>query len=104
LASGPTNLRVLRQSPPDPDDIQQARSWLSEVFPIGQRLQLWLPGDHEVVVACERVRGQLVAAAEAGETASGAALLERFEHERRRFLDLSRETLLRTIPETGAAL
>lgn len=104
LASGPTNLRVLHEAERDSDDLQRARNWLSQVFPIGQRLQLWLPGDHVVVEAYERVREQLVAAAEAGPTASSDALLERFETERRGFLDLARTTLLSPIPEAGGPL
>ena len=104
LASGPTNLRVLSQARPDPDVLGAARTWLSQVFPISQRLQLWLPHDHAVVAAYERVREQLVAAAEAGPTAARDALLERFEQERRQFLDVSREILLSPIPETGSPL
>jgi hypothetical protein len=104
LASGPTNLRVMHEQRGDPQDLERARAWLSNVFPIGQRLQLWLPGNHAVVVAYERVREQLVAAAQAGVAGSGEALLERFESERRIFLDVSRETLLSPIPETEGGL
>ncbi|HVF74079.1 MAG TPA: hypothetical protein VM938_03450 [Acidimicrobiales bacterium] len=104
LASGPTNLRILQASQPDAEDVERARSWLSQVFPIGQRLQLWLPGDHQVVRAYERVREQLVNTAEAGAAASRETLLERFEQDRRGFLDVSRQTLLSPIPETGDAL
>lgn len=104
LASGPTHLRILQESQPDADDVERARSWLSQVFPIGQRLQLWLPADHQVVGAYERVREQLVNTAEAGAAASRETLLERFEQERRAFLDVSRQTLLSPIPETGDAL
>jgi hypothetical protein len=104
LASAATNLRVLHQSRPDPDDLQRARAWQSHVFPIGQRLQLWLPADHAVVEAYDRVRQQLLAAAESGQPMLDDALLERFEHERARFLDASRQTLLSPLPESGTAL
>jgi hypothetical protein len=104
LASAPTNVRILHEHRPGADDFERARTWLSQVFPIGQRLQLWLPHDHPVVVAYERVREQLVAAAEASSTAFNEPALERFEHERRHFLDVSREILLSPIPETGGAL
>jgi hypothetical protein len=104
LASGPTNVRILHERQAGADDLDRARAWLSQVFPIGQRLQLWLPSDHAVVTAYERVREQLIAAAEAGVTPSGVALLERFEEDRRAFLDSARETLLSPIPETGSGL
>lgn len=104
LASGPTNLRTLHEGRTDSGDIETARAWLSQIFPIGQRLQLWLPGDHPVITAYERVRNQLVAAAEASGTTSSEALLGRFDEERRLFLDASRETLLSPIPETGDSL
>lgn len=104
LASGPTNLRILRGQGTNTVDLERARSWLSQVFPIGQRLQLWLPSDHQVVVAYERVRERLLAAAEDDSTATGAVQIEQFEEDRRTFLDVSRATLLSPIPETGAGL
>lgn len=104
LASGPTNLRTLHDARPDAEDLQQVRSWLSQVFPIGQRLQLWLPADHAVVVAYEQVREHLVAAAGAGTADSKDSMIEPFEQARRSFLDLSRQTLLSPIPEKGGSV
>jgi hypothetical protein len=102
LASGPTNVRALQENKEDSDDLKRARTWLSEVYPIGQRLQLWLPADHAVVGAYERVRQSLVDMMEAGSAVSAELLLTKFEQERKLFLDASRETLLSPIPESGA--
>lgn len=104
LASGPTHLRILRAPGAHADDLDRAHDWLAQVFPIGQRLQLWLPVDHPVVTAYETVRERLIAAAEGGTGHVDDALLDQFEDERRRFLDVSRTTLAEPIPETGRAL
>jgi hypothetical protein len=103
LASGPTHLRVLQGPKPDSDDLQRARSWLLLVFPIGQRLRLWLPANHPVVEGYENVRRQLVSAAESGRSAD-RSVLDDFEQERSRFLEVCRETLLSPVPERGPAL
>lgn len=104
LASGPTNLRILRNAQPEAEDLQRARSWLSQVFPIRQRLQLWLPADHAVVVAYEQVREHLVAAAEAETADSEDSMIEPFEQAHRQFLDVSRKTLLSPIPEKDGSV
>lgn len=103
LASGPTNVRILHQQSAGAE-LERARAWLSQVFPIGQRLQLWLPAHHPVVTSYERVRERLVEAAEAGPVAAGDVVLDQFEHERTAFLDRSRDALLSPIPEAGAGL
>lgn len=103
LASGPTNIRILREAR-EGEEVDRARAWLSTVFPIGQRLQLWLPPSHPVVASYERVREGLVDAAGAGTSAEGDAVLNRFEEERRLFLGSARDALLSRIPETGAGL
>lgn len=103
LARGPTNVRVLHEQT-EGVELERARGWLSQVFPIGQRLQLWLPADHPVVGAYERVRERLVEAAEAGPAPAAEAILVQFESERRIFLDQARDALLGPIPENGVGL
>ena len=66
LATGATNLRLLQSTGPDPGDLKAAKEWMSQIFPIGQRLQLWLPHDDPVVVSYETVREQLVVAGSPG--------------------------------------
>jgi hypothetical protein len=101
LAAGPTNLRLLREPGADPEDTRRARAWVSEVFPISQRLQLWLPADHPVVAAYDSVRQQLIQAAQAGPE-SEDSVLEAYERARDRFLDVSRQTLLSPAPDSGS--
>lgn len=103
LASGPTNIRILHEQRTG-EEGEHARAWLSQVFPIGQRLQLWLPGEHPVVTLYERVRERLIDAAKAGTTPAGDAVFDQFEQDRRVFLDHAREALLSPIPEAGAGL
>lgn len=103
LASGPTHVRVLHEQTAGPDH-ERARAWLSQVFPIGQRLQLWLPADHAVVVSYERVRERLVEAAQAGPPPAADVILDQFEQERTAILDRARDALLSSIPEAGAGL
>ena len=94
LAQGPTNLRLLKEAGPKSPDHERATQWVRDVFPVGQRLQLWLSTDHAVVRAYDDLRDELVAAAEAkGDTALEASL-SRFEDLRRRFLDEARSILL----------
>lgn len=101
LASGPTNLRLLREAPANSPDRANATEWLRDVFPIGQRLQLWLPSDHAAVVAYERVREALVAAVDAVDPEQAMAT---FEDLRRRFLDEARGVLLAPIAAQGGPL
>lgn len=103
LASGPTNVRILHEQI-DGAEFEHARGWLSQVFPIGQRLQLWLPADHPVVTSYERVRERLVEAAAAGPEPAAEEILDQFESERSTFLDRSRDALLGPIPERGVGL
>lgn len=101
LASGASNLRILEEADPDPVELQSALEWKLQVFPIGQRLQLWLAHDDPVVVAYERVRLQMVAAGEAAPGTDTERQLDEFEKRRREFLDVSRARLLEPIPAYG---
>lgn len=103
LASGPTNVRILHEQTAGAE-LERARAWLSQVFPIGQRLQLWLPADHAVVISYERVRERLVEAAQAGPAPTADVILDQFESERAAFLERARAALLSPIPEAGAGL
>jgi hypothetical protein len=103
LASGPTNVRILHEQEVG-IEVERARAWLSEVFPVGQRLQLWLPASHPVVISYDRVRERLVEAAQAGPKPGSDLILDQFEQERAAFLDRARDALLSPIPETGAGL
>jgi hypothetical protein len=98
LASGATNLRLLRSVP-----TPEIRDWLGSVFPLGQRLRLRLPGDDQVVAAYNQVREALAAAAEQPGNDVEAAIVD-FEHKRELFLDLSREALSADIPDRRDAL
>jgi hypothetical protein len=103
LASGPTNVRVLHEQRSG-GELDRAREWLTQVFPIEQRLQLWLPAAHPIVTSYERVRERLAEATEAGAAPGAGAILEQFEQDRTAFLDHAREALLSPIPEAGAGL
>lgn len=103
LASGPTNVRVLHEETAGAE-LESARTWLSQVLPIGQRLQLWLPANQPVVTSYERVRERLVEAAQAGPAPAADLILDQFERERAAFLDRARDALLSPIPESGAGL
>jgi hypothetical protein len=101
LATGATKLRVLQSTAPDPDDLKAAKEWMTEVFPIGQRLQLWLTHDDPVVVAYETVRQQLIVAGSPGVATESE--LRHFESDRRAFLNLARAKLLRPILDIEGA-
>jgi len=103
LATGATNLRILNESHPDPAQLQNAKEWTLQIFPIGQRLELWLPHDDPVVMAYENVRQRLIAAegVEGGQASEQS--LRRFEEARRRFLELSRMKLLSPILKSDGA-
>lgn len=100
LASGPTNLRVLREAPAGSSEKDHASDWLRQVFPIGQRLQLWLPGDHPAICSYEEVREALVQAVEASTLESEGAL-SRFEGLREQFLEEARRTPSRRLLGRG---
>ncbi len=93
LASGATNLRLLRETP-----TVELRDWLSSVFPLGQRLRLRLPGDDEVVAAYNEVREALATTAEGVEPDVDSAIAD-YERKRERFLDLARAALTAEILE-----
>jgi len=95
LASGATNLRHLREN--DQQKSAELSNWLSQVFPLGQRLRLRLREDNQVVRSYDDVREALV---KAGETDIEIAISE-FETKRRHFLDLARKELSKEIPEDG---
>jgi hypothetical protein len=103
LASGPTNIRILHEQTSG-TEFEAARTWLSQVFPIEQRLQLFLPADDPVVLAYKRVREELVEAVRAGASTLAESVLDRFERERTAFLERARDALLRPIPEAGTEL
>jgi hypothetical protein len=103
LATGATNLRILQEGHGDPIQLQGANEWMTQVFPIGQRLQLWLPHDDPVVVAYEKVRHQLVTAGESGRGEASEQSLVQFEEDRREFLDVARAKLLEPISALDGA-
>lgn len=103
LAGGPTMIRLLHAQR-DQADVEEAEAWLAQVFPIGQRLQLWLAADHPVVTSYEQVRERLIDATTAGAVPAADPVLAQFEGERRSFLDHAREALMSPIPETGTGL
>ena len=103
LATGVTNLRILRENKDDLGRIQSAQEWLSQVFPIGQRLQLWLAYNDPVVVAYETVRSVLVVMTSSGTEHETEQLMEQFELDRRLFLDLARTRLLEPISAKDGA-
>jgi hypothetical protein len=103
LATGATNLRMLQSTSPDPADLKAAKEWMAQIFPIGQRLQLWLPHDDLVVIAYETVREQLVVAGGPGTAQQTEDALQKFESERRTFLDLARAKLLLPILDKEGA-
>ena len=96
LASGATMLRILKEPATDPAQTQAAMDWMSQIYPIGQRLQLWLPSDDPVVVSYEEVRELLVqmARVKASPEKEFEAAIEKFEGARRSFLDNSRAALI----------
>ncbi len=103
LAKGPTNLRLLREAAPESPERRRATEWLGEVFPIGQRLQLWLPRDHAAVQVYDRVREALVTTAKTAHPSETDAALDHFDELRGDFLDQAR-LLLATPPAKGGAL
>lgn len=96
LAVGATSLRILKQRPVDPAELQSAKEWVRQIFPIGQRLQLWLPHDDPLVKAYDKVRQQLVAVSSTTGQASDEQI-DTFEKDRTAFLDLARAKLLEPI-------
>jgi len=95
LASGATNLRHIREANPDPE----LANWLSQIFPLGQRLRLRLPKDHQIVRAYDEVTDALATAADF----DVQTVVADFEAKRDHFLDAARQTLKTEIPEDGDA-
>ena len=95
LASGATNLRHLREENTHPE----LASWLSQIFPLGQRLRLRLPEDHQIVRSYVEVTDALATAADV----DVEAVITDFEAKRDHFLDVARQTLNTEIPEDGDA-
>jgi hypothetical protein len=92
LGAGGTNLRLLNEAssrkvaPP-----AAASEWARSVFPLGQRLLLRLPDDHQVVTAYNDVRQGLTDAQEAiSDDAAFDRALDRYERARASFLDAAR--------------
>jgi hypothetical protein len=104
LAKGPTNLRLLREAAADSKEHDAASEWLRGVFPIGQRLQLWLPSDHGVVRAYDRVREALVTTVEDPDGDVSDEAVGQFDDLRRKFLDEARGILLAPIASQGGTL
>ncbi len=103
-AKGPTNLRVLQATALDSPEHRDASEWLREVFPIGQRLQLWLPGDHAAIQVYDSVREALVTAAKTADLSALDAALTRFDALRSDFLDEARSLLLTPYSAKGDVL
>jgi hypothetical protein len=95
LASGATNLRHLREEHANPE----LANWLSQLFPLGQRLRLRLPKGHQAVRAYEEVRESLANVADS----DVQAVITDFEAKRDHFLDVARQTLNTEISEDGDA-
>src|SRR5258708_1439399 len=95
LASGATNLRHIREANPD----SELANWLSQIFPLGQRLRLRLPKNHQIVRAYDEVTDALATAADS----DVQAVVADFEAKRDHFLDVARQTLDTEIPEDGDA-
>lgn len=99
LAAGATNLRTIRESSTSSTPLPSSvRDWLGQVFPLGQRLRLRLPEEHEVVGAYDQVR---VALAEVGEGGDVESSIADFEQKRRVFLDLGRAAVTAPITSDG---
>src|SRR3954463_1483492 len=100
LASGATNLRAIRDASSASTPVSPAvREWLSQVFPLGQRLRLRLPEDHEVIRAYDDVRAALAMVGERSPDVEVA--IADFEQKRQRFLDLGRAALTAPISSGG---
>lgn len=100
LGSGLTNLRLLRQAQAvGAAPSEDLRAWRSQVFPLGQRLRLYLPEDDPVVVAYERVRQHLAAAVASADGQVDDEALDRFEAARDQFLELAHRHLMQPLPE-----
>ena len=96
LSRGATNLRLAAEAaaagqapPPEIDE------WLTEVFPLEQRLRLRRPADDPIVTGYQGVRARLIEAAQAGaNTPEFDAAVSNFETVRDQFLDIAREQLV----------
>jgi hypothetical protein len=93
LASGATNIRILQTQSPSSEQYRAADEWSLRIYPIGQRLQLWLQSEDPVVVSYDRVRDELTKISAASTPKDKETLIENFEGERAKFLTLARERL-----------
>jgi hypothetical protein len=79
---------------------QEAADFLGSLVPLGQRLRLRLPSEHDVIAAYERVREKLRVLAQATQSQSAFdAAVDEFEAERERFLAAGRAALQAPISE-----
>jgi hypothetical protein len=93
LASGATNIRILQAQPTSSEQYRNAIEWSLRIYPIGQRLQLWLRSDDPVVTSYGKVRDELTKISSASTPKDADALIREFEDERARFLEIAREKL-----------
>jgi hypothetical protein len=101
LGAGGTNLRLLNEAnshkvhPP-----AAASEWARSVFPLGQRLRLRLPAEHDVVRAYDDVRQRLTDAQEAvSDEAAFDDALDRYEQARAVFLEHARAAVQAPVNE-----
>jgi hypothetical protein len=99
LGAGETNLRLAHEAAahgdPEPAEV---REWASQVYLLGQRLLLRLPGDDPVVASYQNVRDALVTVGQAyGDQAPYQDAAAKFEVQRTLFLDEARAALERKV-------
>jgi hypothetical protein len=100
LASGATNLRLIRENATNNrPESEELANWLSQVFPMGQRLRLRLPESNGVVKAYDSVRKALIETQ--GPASDIGTQVSNFEATRSSFLETARQELNKEIPETG---
>lgn len=98
LGTGRTNLRLLREAASaNAAAAEDAQAWHSQVFPLGQRLRLYLAGDDPIIHAYEVVRERLIEAASS--PVEDEETLRTFETARDAFLDEARTRLTASIDE-----
>ncbi len=100
LGAGGTNLRLLEEASDRKPAPPAADEWARSVFPLGQRLRLYLPDEHAVVRAYDDVRQRLTDAQKAisNETSFSEAL-DRYEQARAAFLDAARDAVQAPVDE-----
>jgi hypothetical protein len=79
---------------------KEPRDFLGALVPLGQRLQLRLPAEHDVIKSYDLARDKLLALADATESqAAFDAAIEQFEASRKVFLDEARNVLQAPVDE-----